>query len=83
MVAHGEAVLEIFIANERLAKSIEPTVADLGDPAPSLLRGVTPLALFLLPAIDDIWDVAVRFDKACRGLASMAGISTQVLAAPD
>ena len=83
MVQRAEAALEFLAANEQLAESIEPTVTDLDNPASGLLRGVRPPALSLLPASNDVRDSAARFDDDCRGLASVAGIGTQVLAAPD
>jgi len=64
VVERDETVFESFVANEQLAESVESTVADLDNAALSLPRRVTQLALLLPAAIDDMCDIAVRFDDA-------------------
>lgn len=56
-------------------------MADLDHPASGLLGRIAALAVGLLAAIDDMRDVAVRFDGAQGVRTTVAGIGAQVLAA--
>jgi len=82
VVQRDEAAFELLVSHEQLAKAIEPAVAHLDHPASCLLGRVAPLGIGLLATINDVRNVAVRFDDLQRGPASVTCIGTQVLAAP-
>src|SRR2546427_12380935 len=82
MVERDEAALELLVAHEQLAESVEPAVAHLDHPSPGLLLRVTPLDVGLLAAVDDVRDVAMRLDEANVFGASVARVGAQVLVAP-
>ena len=83
MVERDEAALELFVPDKQLAEAVEPTVANLDDPAPRLLRWVSPLGVGLRAATHDVRDVAVRLDDPERGPAAIAVVRAQVLAASN
>jgi len=83
VVERNEAALQFLVAYEQLAEAVEPTVADLYDPASSLLLGIAALAIRLLLAIDDVRDVAVRLDRLKPGATAVSRVGAQVLAASD
>ncbi len=82
VIERHEAALELLVSDEQLAEAVEPAMANLDHPAPSLLRWVSSLGSGLLWATDDMKDVAVRFDDLQCPPVAIAGIGTQVLAAP-
>jgi len=82
VIQGDEAAFELLVAHEQLAKPIEPAVADLDHPPSGLLGRIAPLDVGLLASIDDVRNVAVRFDDANVVGAAVAGISAQVLVAP-
>ena len=43
MIQRDEAAFEFLVSHQQLAEAIEPAVADLNHPAPSLLGRVAPL----------------------------------------
>ena len=81
MVQGEEAAFELLISDEQFTEAVEPTVAYLDDPATRLLGGVTLLGVGLFAPIDDMSDVAVRFDDGQGAVASIAGVGAQVFAA--
>lgn len=81
MVERNEAAFELFVADKQFAEAIEPAMADFDHPASGLLRRIAALDVSLLAAIDDMRDVAVRFDGAQVVCAAVSGIGAQVLAA--
>ena len=81
MVEREEAALKLLIAHQQLAKTIEPTMADLNNPTPGFLSGVLLLGLFLLGATGHMRNVAVALDDIQRWLAAISGIQTQMLGA--
>ena len=82
VIERHEAALEFLVSNEQLAEAVEPAMANLDHPAPCLLRWISSLGSGFLWATDDMRDVAVRFDDLQCPPAAIAGIGTQVLAAP-
>ena len=82
MVQSEEAAFEFLVSDEELAQAVEPAMADLDDPATRLLAGVAPLGIGFFAPIDDVSDIAMRFDDCQCALASIARIGAQVLAAP-
>lgn len=81
MIEAEEAVFELFVSNQQLAKAIEPAVRDLHNPPPGALRRMPPLLFGFLTPPFDVWDVAVFFDDAQCQFAGIASIGAQVLAA--
>jgi len=81
VVQGDEAALELFVAYEQLPEPVEPTVADLNDPASGLAGRVSPLHRALLGSTNDVWDVAVGEHDLQGWLAVVAGVGAQVLAA--
>ena len=81
MVKCDVAALKFFVANQQLAESAEPPVVHFDHPTPRLLCRVAPLGGGFLAAIDDMRDVAIRFDDLQCVTASIAGVGTQTLAA--
>lgn len=81
MVERNEAAFELFVADKQFAEAIEPAMADFDHPASGLLRRIAALDVSLLAAIDDMRDVAVRFDGSQVVRAAVSGIGAQVLAA--
>lgn len=82
VVERHEAALELLASYQQLAKAIEPAVADRDYPASRLAVWITPLGLGLLAAVNDVRNVAMRFDDLQRAPTSVAGIGAQVLAVP-
>ena len=83
MVEGDEAAMELLVSHEQLAKTVEPTVADLDHPTARFLRRIAPLGISLFATTDDMRDVAVRLDDLQCTPASIAGVGAQVLAATD
>jgi len=81
MVQRHEAAMQLFIAHEQLAETIEPAVAHLNDPAPCFLLRVTTFRIRFALAIHDMWNVAVKPDGQQRGLSTIPGIGAQMRAA--
>ena len=81
MVECDEAAFEFLVAHQQLAKSVEPAMTDLHDPAPRLLGWVAPLGLGLLGTTDHMRDVAVCLDDRHGRAAAIPGVRTQMLAA--
>ncbi len=82
VVQGDEAAFEFLVSHQQLAESIEPAVADLDHPAPSLLGRIAPLGGGLLAAINNVRNVAVRIDDLQSRPTTVSGIGAQVLAAP-
>jgi len=82
MVEREDAALKFFIAHQQLAKPVEPAMADLNNPAPGLLFGMSLLCLLLLRAAGHMRNIAMTLDDLQRRLAAISGIQTQVLGAP-
>lgn len=74
MIERNEAAFEFLVAHEQFAEAIEPTVADLDDPAPSLPGGIAPLGIGLAAPVHDVRDVAMFLDDAQVLGAAVAGI---------
>ena len=83
VVERDEAALQLFVPDEQLAEAVEPTVANLDNPAPRLLRWVSPLCLGLCTATHDVRDVAMRLDDLQRAPAAIAVVGAKVLAASN
>ena len=63
-------------------KAVEPAMRDFHDPSPGSLRRMPPLLFgFLSPAFD-VGNIVMLLDDGKSWLAAIAGIGTQVLAAP-
>lgn len=82
MVEGHEAALELLVAHQKLAESVEPTVADLDNPSSCLLCGVAPFGACFLVTADHVRNVAVRVDDLQCAFASVSGIGAQMLASP-
>jgi hypothetical protein len=83
VIERDEAALEFFVSDEQLAEAVEPAMANLDHPAPRLPRWISFLGSGFPWATDDVRNVAVRFDDFQCPPAAIAGIGTQMLAAPD
>lgn len=83
MVECKKAALQFLVSHEELAEAIEPTVADLNDPAPCFLPWVSPLVVGFLASINDMRNVVMFRNDLCGGFAAIARISAQMLAAPQ
>jgi len=81
VVKREEAALKLLIAHEQLAKAVEPTMADLHDPATGFLARVALRGPVLLRAAEHMGNVAVALDDLQRRLATISGIQTQMLGA--
>ena len=81
MVEREEAALELLIAHQQLAKTVEPTVADLNNPTPGFLSGTPLLGLLLLSATGHMRNVVMALYDLQRQLAAISGIQTQMLGA--
>ena len=79
VVERDEAALALFVSNPWLSEAVEPTVADLDDPAPRLLRRVAPLRHGLCAASHDVRAVAMTLDHLQRMPAALAVVGAQVL----
>jgi len=77
-----EAAFELLVAHQKFAEPVEPTVADLDNPASRLLGWVAPFGACLLVATDHVGNVAVRLDDLQCAFASVRGIGAQMLASP-
>lgn len=80
MIEGDEAAFEFLVSHEQLAEAIEPTVANLDDPAASLLFGIPPFGLSLFGTVHDVGDVPMRLDDFQCRLASIPRIRTEMLA---
>ena len=83
MVERDEAAFELFVTYEQFAEPVEPAMADLHHPAPRLLRGVASLGIAFSPTIDHVRSVAVFLNDVQSLTPAIAGIGTQVFAAPQ
>ena len=83
MVKCDEAALQLFIPDKQLAEAVEPTVANLDDPASRLLLWVSPLGIGLCAATHDVRNVAMRFDDLQCTPAAVAVVGAKVLAASN
>ena len=81
MVEREEASLELLIAHQQLAETIEPTMADLHNPTSGFLPGMPLLGFFLLGATGHMRNVVVALDDIQRRLAAISGIQTQMFGA--
>ena len=81
MVEREEAALKLLVAHQQLAKAVEPTVADLHDPAPGFPAGMPLLSPDLLRATGHMRNVAVALDDLQRRLATISGVQAQMLGA--
>lgn len=82
MVECDKAALQFLVPHQQFAESVEPTVANLNDPASGLLGRVTPLGISLGATPDDMGDVIVALNDLQRTLAAISSISTQMFTAP-
>ena len=74
-----EAALKFLVSHQQLSKAVEPAMTDLNNPASSLLAGMTLLGFLLLRATGHMRDVAVALNDFQRRLATVSGISAQML----
>jgi len=81
MVEREEAALKLLIAHQQLAKTVEPTMADLNNPTSGFLSGMSLLGLLLLGATGHMRNIVVALNDIQRRLAAIAGIQTQMLGA--
>ncbi len=81
MVEREETTVKFFIAHQQLAKTVEPTMADLNNPTTGLLSGMPLLGLLLLRAAGYMRNVAMTLNDLQSGLSAISGIKTQVLGA--
>jgi len=81
MIEREEATLKFLIAHQQLAKTVEPTMADLNNPTSGFLSGMLLLCLLLLRAAGHMRNVAMALNDLQRGLAAISGIQTQMLGA--
>ena len=81
MVEREEAALKFLIAHQQLAKTVEPTMADLNNPSSSFLSGMPLLGLLLLGATGHMRNVAMALNDFQYRLAAISGIQTQMLGA--
>ena len=81
MVEGEETALQLLIAHQQLAKSVEPAMADLHDPAPRLLSRMSLLDLVLVGTTRHVRNVVVAMDDIERRIATIAGIQAQMLGA--
>ena len=79
MVEREEAALKLLVAHQQLAKAVEPTMADLNDPAPGFLAGMPLLGFLLLRATDHMGNVAVALDDLQCWLSTISGIQAKML----
>ena len=82
MIEREKAAVEFFIAHQQLAKAVEPAVRHFNDPAPRLFGRIAFEFSGFLPAPFDMSHVAMRLHEVQGGCSGVAGIRTQVLAAP-
>lgn len=64
MVEREEAAIEFLIAHQQLAKTVEPTMADLNNPTPGFLSGIPLLCLLLLRATGHMRNVAMALSAS-------------------
>ena len=83
VVEGEEAALKLFVANQQLAESVEPAVADLYNPSASPLGRVAPFRARLLVPADDVRDVRVLVDDRFGTAPHVARICAKVLAASN
>jgi len=74
VIESGKAAIQLFVANQQLSKAVEPAVADLDNPAASLLERIAALACRLLFATHHVGDVAMALHRLfvlCTGVPSI------------
>ena len=81
MVEREEAALKFLIAHQQLAKTVEPTMADLNNPTSGFLSGMPLLCLLLLRSTGHMRNVAMALNDLQRRLAVISGIQAQMLGA--
>lgn len=81
VVEREEAALKLRVAHQQLARAVEPTMADIHDPAPGFPAGMPLLGPVLLRATDHMRNVAVALDDLQRRLTTISGIQAQMLGA--
>ncbi len=81
MVEREKTALKLLIAHQQLAKTVEPTMADLNNPTSGFLSGMPLLGLFLMGATGHMRNVAMALNDFQRRLAAISGIQTQMLGA--
>ena len=82
MIEREKAAVKFFMAHQQFAKAVKPAVRNFNDPAPGLFGGLAFEFIRFLPAPFDMSHVAMRLHEAQYLGAGVAGISTQVFAAP-
>ena len=83
MVERQKAAVKLLVSNEQFAKSVEPTVCHLDNPAPCLLLGVSFEFISFLPSSFDMGDVAMLLNDLERGCSCVTSVSTQMLVPSD
>ena len=83
MVECEEAALELLVAHEQFSETVEPAMANLNNPAPGLLFGISFEFVGFLPSSFDMWDVAVLLNDFQGWRSGVACISAQMLVPPD
>ena len=78
MIERKVAALELLVAHEQFAETVEPAMANLNNPALGLLIRVSSLDFGLLSATDDMRDVAVALDGSQMLRATVSRIGAQM-----
>jgi len=81
MVEREEAAIKFLVSYQQLAKTVEPTMADLNNPASGFLSGMPLLCLLLLRTAGHMRNVAMALNDIQRRLAAISRIQTQMLGA--
>ncbi len=82
MVECEETALKLFVPHEQFAEAVEPAMANLDHPAPSLLLWGASFGIRLLTSVDDARNIAMAQDDFHRRLSSIARVGAQMLVAP-
>lgn len=82
MVECEETALKLFVPHEQFAEAVEPAMANLDHPAPSLLLWGASFGIRLLTSVDDVRNIAMAQDDFHRRLSSIARVGAQMLVAP-
>lgn len=81
MVERKETAFELLVSHEEFAEPIEPTMANLDNPAARLLLRITSLVVGLFAPINHMRDVAMLGNDLGSGLATVSRVCAQVFAA--
>lgn len=81
MVQSCKASIQLLVANQQFTEAVEPTVANLHDPAASRVLRIAALGRRLLLATHHMRDVAMALHRLCVLCACVCGIGAQMLAA--